>query len=48
MTATDQLELGVGQSVETRQGAVVERSGEVGELVRWEGASSSRVGMVVA
>jgi sugar lactone lactonase YvrE len=25
-------ELGVGQSVETRQGAVVERSGEVGEL----------------
>ena len=32
MTATDQLELGVGLSVETRQGAVVERSGEVSEL----------------
>ena len=32
MTATDQLELGVGQSVEARQGAVVERSGEAGEL----------------
>src|SRR5207237_1842541 len=32
MTATDQLQLGVGQSEETRQGAVVERRGEVSEL----------------
>jgi hypothetical protein len=32
MTAADQLELGVGQGVEARQGAVVEWSGEVGEL----------------
>ena len=29
--AANQLEVGVGQSVETRQGAVVERSGEVSE-----------------
>src|SRR5437870_12483996 len=30
--AANQLEVGVGQGVEARQGAVVERRGEVGEL----------------